>query len=1291
MDYLKTEFYNLLVKQEDIFDFVQQFGLDGIWYWDIVQPLNQWTNPALWHSLGHDAKELPSFKTNLQAIAYNSDIDNLIEEAMLHWQQSHTYFEKIIRFVHKDQFPIRMRCFFKCISDESGKPNRMLCCGIVIPEDSEELSELGADNLFHQSVLNNQSIYITKINLEGNYTYVNEYFCRAFGVTREDVLGTSALQTVIPEDRQKCREVGQFCFSHPGEPHKVILHKYTNEGKIQASEWEFTGILDEEGQVSEMMSVGYDVTGKIRMERDLSALISNMTDALFTIDPAGIFTYASPSWTKLYGHDLNETVGRSFTEFVHPEDIERCFTALRETAELGISLPQVEHRIRHKNGSWFWSNTRASMDPENGEIVLTSHDITQRKLDEEKLKELALVASTTTEMIVISNADGQITWVNEAFERQSEYKLDEVIGKKPSQLVQGPETDPNTRKRLREAIKTHASIHESVLNYTKSGKKYWIDLTINPVFDESGNCTNYIAVMRDITIFKEAHEELSHTKELLEQTSKVAKIGAWEYEVKADVLTWSGLAKEIHGVSQEFVPTVEKAFRFFHNKCMLRKVFQAFLDCLNAGTPINVDATIAQADGKEIWIRIIARADLENGKTTRIFGIIQDIDELKKAEEMSQKNAVLLQKLSAQIPGTLFQFQVFPSGLMMFPYVSKENLSAYHLQNGYTLADRTDLFQSLHPEDVELFSTSIAHSRDTLERWSLDYRVLDDQGKVRWLNGEAVPEKLEDSLLWHGYLQDITDRKVAEQEILNARQQAESASKSKSEFLTNMSHEIRTPLNGVIGFTDLLMKTDLDDTQRQYISMVFQSANSLLDIINDILDFSKIEAGKLELSVEKTDLLEICGQVTDMVTYQAHQKSLEVLLNISSEVPRYVWIDPVRLRQILINLLGNAVKFTEKGEIELKVEVISTSGQDTTFRFGVRDTGIGINENNLLKIFEAFAQEDASTTKRFGGTGLGLTISNKLLALMNSQLQLASNQGQGSEFFFEVAFKSYQSPLPEWTNIETVREVMIVDDNHTNGRILKNMLANRQIESEIVYTGTEAIERLNSGKKFDVVLMDYHLPEMDGVATIRRIRASESPEISAQRVILMYSSSNEDFSILSQELDISNKLVKPVKIQHLFNALLKLNTTEKPDMSHAVKARISDVPELDRGEITILVAEDNRINMILVKTFLSKILAEVKVIEAWNGKEAVALFEKHNPDLVLMDVQMPEMNGYEASAEIRRREQTEKRVPIIALTAGTLKGERERCMEAGMDDYLTKPVLRETLQALLDKWLVKQV
>ncbi|GLU53827.1 PAS domain S-box protein [Dyadobacter frigoris] len=1412
MDFLKKELYNLISSQENVFDFIQDFGLDGFWYCDVEKPTNQWVNPKLWNGLGYSLQDISQFKIGIQAIVFKEDIEELLNGALSHFQSSDSIFNLTVRFIEKGQHTAWMFCHVKCIRDERGKPFRFLC-GVVKNQINEENNN--EESRFYKSVLNSQSIYITRINWEGTYTYVNDFFCQAFGYDKEEITGKNSLLTIVKEDHPKCFEIGRKCFERPGVPFKIVLHKQDKAQNIKASEWEFTGIRNEDGNFSEILCIGYDVTGKVKIERDYSALVSNMTDVLFIINPEGVFAYVTPSWTKIYGYEVSETIGRVFSEFVHPDDVERCFEALSATYESGVSLPSVEHRIKHKDGSWYWSSTRASIDPVNGEMVLTSHDITKRKFDEEKLKELALVAANTTDMIVTTDADGVITWVNDAFQKRSEYSMDEIIGRRPSELVQGPDTSMETRKRLRQGLANKVSMSEIILNYSKSGEQYWIDLNINPIIDEHGKCTHFIAVMRDISVFKQAHEELRRTKELLEQTSEVARIGGWEFYFQEKILTWSDLIKEVHGVSPDFVPDVENVMQFYTTSDK-QKLEIAFTNCINSGIPINEEIQLTTLAGKELWVRVVGKADYQDGICTRIFGTFQDIDELKKAEELSHKNSEMLRKLSEQVPGTLYQFQIFDDGRIKFPYVSKDLIHVLSFHADGKFIDPQSLTTNVHHEDKEKFIKSIKLSKETLQNWDLDYRILSPVLGERWLRGESIPERLEDSVLWHGYLQDITDRKqeeqeisqseikyrtlynstsdavmllngdgffdcntstlkmyeidsfkefyalspmdlsypyqsdgrdsaktileysvlalqngscrfeweqkrmksgeifsveillnsidlngaqilqsvvrditerkFAEQEIRHARQQAEAASKSKSEFLTNMSHEIRTPLNGVIGFTDLLMKTDLDSTQHQYLSMVFQSANSLLDIINDILDFSKIEAGKLELAIEKIDLLEICGQVTDMITYQAYQNDLEVLLNIASNVPRYICVDPVRLRQILINLLGNAVKFTENGEIELKVDVLKESGDDTTFRFSVRDTGIGINSKNLQKIFEAFSQEDASTTKRFGGTGLGLPISNKLLALMNSELQLESISGKGSTFYFDVTFKSFNNSFLDWSNIESVQKILIAENNVANGIILKNMLANRQIESEIVRTGQAVIEKLKAGNLYDVILMEYHLPDLDGITVARKIREMYMHSESEQIIILLNRSSDDkDISILSEELHIV-QLTKPVKIQKLFNILLKLDRRDEEPSENVDNSKELKDSHIKTEKITILIAEDNKINMILVKTFLNKILTNAKLIEAANGKEAVKLFISEKPDLILMDVQMPEMNGYEAASEIRKLE-TGKRIPILALTAGTLKGEKERCVEAGMDDYLTKPILKDTLQNVLDQWL----
>jgi signal transduction histidine kinase/response regulator RpfG family c-di-GMP phosphodiesterase len=525
-------------------------------------------------------------------------------------------------------------------------------------------------------------------------------------------------------------------------------------------------------------------------------------------------------------------------------------------------------------------------------------------------------------------------------------------------------------------------------------------------------------------------------------------------------------------------------------------------------------------------------------------------------------------------------------------------------------------------------------------------------------------------------------------ELNISMQQAEVANKAKSEFLANMSHEIRTPLNAVLGFSELLTKSKLDETQQQYLKLIGQSGQLLLDIINDVLDFSKIEAGKLDVKVEQIDTYEICSEVVDLVKIQAFNKKLELLLNISPQVPKFIWADQIRLRQILVNLLNNAVKFTLQGEVELKVEVIEKINDDrSTLRFSIIDTGIGITEEQEKNIFKAFTQADSSTTKRFGGTGLGLTICNKLLALFNSSLKLKTEEGKGSTFYFEIEVKASSNGIVEITELVNIKKVLVVDDNENNRLILNDVLQLQGLETVLVDSGNKALDVLSASNDIDLAILDYNMPYMNGIETIEKIKQT----INAKQYpfLLLYTSSAiEDVLEDCKRLDIQHRLSKPAKLKQLLHTIADIDSGREVLSVASNEVYQRQNKNLLEHNFKVLLAEDNPVNMLLCKSLLKKLLPNVEIYACENGSKALETFKTNKLDLVLMDIQMPELNGYDATMQIRQLNYGND-IPIIALTAGTIQGDREKAITAGMNDYLAKPINITEFNKVVTKWVSK--
>lgn len=603
-----------------------------------------------------------------------------------------------------------------------------------------------------------------------------------------------------------------------------------------------------------------------------------------------------------------------------------------------------------------------------------------------------------------------------------------------------------------------------------------------------------------------------------------------------------------------------------------------------------------------------------------------------------------------------------------------------------------DWRELLHPDDRDTVSKKWETALASMDVFSMDCRIVRTDGAQRWVHIQSGPIFSDEGGHYTGTVEDITERKLAEDELKAAKEAAESANRAKSQFLANMSHEIRTPMNGIIGFTDLLMETELDEVQQDYTQTIKRSSTALLSLINDILDFSKIESGELDFESIMFDPELLAYDVCDLVRPKIGALPVELLCRIDENVPSMVVGDPLRFRQVVTNLLGNAPKFTTAGEIELSMQVDAETDDRIKLHTTIRDTGVGIPEDKWALIFEPFQQADGSTTRKYGGTGLGLSICKQISNLMGGDVWVESRVGEGSRFHFTAWLEKYAGTVrPAFISPVSLagRRALVVDDNATSARIVQQMLSVAGMSATVVTRGDAVLPALDAAvaekSPFSLCIVDVQMPDMDGVAVAMAIRSS--PAFASLSLIALSGALTREAQ-RCERAGFNGFLSKPVRREKLFQMMGRVlrDTTSENLFASETADKIHtqySVREDMKHSIRILLVEDNPVNQKLASLMLKKAGYHVDV--ANNGREAVEKYTAapDDVDLIFMDIQMPEMDGTEATRLIR--EKGFDKVPIIAMTAHAMKGDREMCLAAKMNDYLTKPIKREAVFAIIEK------
>jgi two-component system, sensor histidine kinase and response regulator len=1078
--------------------------------------------------------------------------------------------------------------------------------------------------------------------------------------------------------------------------------------------------------MNEQQGVTVDITERKVAEEALRAsearfraLVQNSTDMITVLDAEGTVVYQSPSIERLLGYRADDRTGHNvFSDpIVHPDDLEVKRAFFDSARGLPGTPVKGEFRLRHADGSWRDIEAVGQNflhDPAVAGIVANYRDITERKRTEEELRRTTALlqgfVDGTQDAVYVKDCEGRHLLFNAAASRMVGKPIEAVIGRDDTAIF-----DPDS---ARDVMAHDRQVMESGVATTKEHELSAAGVTRTylsskaPYRDGRGNVIGLIGLCHDITDRKRVEEALRQANDRLDLAVRGSNLSIWECDMPDGrienshptlINVWELLGYETRTSPRDFPSTFALLFHPDDQERVGRELQELFA---GEGQEYESAYRVRPEDGSTRWH--LARGKVlrdPKGKPVRFIGTSADITDLKRAEEALRASE------------RRFRAIVDHAADAFFLSDEQGRLLDVNRQACESLGYSRDELLTMTPFDFvpELTPNAV---EDRI-RHLLAGETIGFESRHRRKDGTVFPVEVRGKAFWEagrGFFvfltRDVTDRKRAEEELRRAKEAAEAANRAKDDFLANVSHEIRTPMNAIIGMTELVLDTALEEDQRQGLKTAKSAADSLLGIINDLLDFSKIEAGKLELVLADFSLRAAVGDTLRALAVRAHRKGLELIYQVQPDVPDALIGDAGRLRQVLLNLAGNAVKFTDEGEVVVRVGLDKETGRQgdkeeeesdgsvslspglpVSLSFEVRDTGIGIPSDQQERIFHAFEQEDTSTTRKYGGTGLGLTIAARLVALMGGQISVDSAPGRGSTFAFTARFSRpphppEPGPAPPPLSLHDL-PVLVVDDNATNRHILAEWLRGWQMDPTAVDDGMAAMDalwhRAANGRPYALVLLDARMPDADGLAVAAMIR--ERAELAATRIILLTSGERPGDPARVRELRIGAQLLKPVQQDELLETIYRVMSRSQgnaPPLARPTPRQQASTARVPAATpLNILVAEDNELSAQVLEQALVRQGHRVRLVS--NGREVLTLAEQGGFDLLLLDVHMPELDGFQVVQAVRERELTAGgHLPIIALTARSRKQDRERCLAAGMDDFQTKPIRPADLLAAID-------